>query len=176
MWCRDRLNPTAGEYCLGIRYLTSTSSHVVTEIQVIHSKLKLNGPLLFAGIIEFSLAILFFCGWTFLNKAVIWGFIIGGMFPFAYWLVAGMAFFLCGGYLLSGSRNALWAVPGIHLLLLADFYKSYPTWKNVWENASLPQALAFLLKTSSFFGIQWFGFWSLFLIAVIYLSRRHLVN
>ncbi len=69
-WCRDRLHPTAGEYCLGIRYLTSSSSQVVADIQVIQAKLKLNGFLLTAGIVEMTLAMLpLFSGWTFLSPS-----------------------------------------------------------------------------------------------------------
>src|SRR5689334_11172946 len=55
MWCRNQLHPTAGEFCLGIRYLTSSSSQVVADIQVIHPKLKMNGFLLTAGIMELTL-------------------------------------------------------------------------------------------------------------------------
>jgi hypothetical protein len=176
MWFRDRLRPTAGEFCLGIRYLTSSSSHVVTEIQVIHPKLKLNGFLLFSGVVEMTLAILFFCGWTFIQKAVVWGITVEGLFTFAYWLALGMAFFLCGGGLLSGTKNALWVVPAVHLVFLADLFKSLPTWKMLWGTSSFPNWMSVLVKTSPFFGMEWIFLWTLFLLAVVFLSRRHLVN
>src|SRR5581483_6728942 len=42
LWFRHQLLPTVGEYFLGIRYLTSSSSQVVADIKIIQAKLKLN--------------------------------------------------------------------------------------------------------------------------------------
>lgn len=176
IWCRDRLNPTAGEFCLGIRYLTSSSSHVVAEIQVIQAKLKLNGYLLFAGVTELTLAILFFSGWTFFTKVVVWGFLFAGPFSLVYWIVAGLAFFLCSGYLLSGSKNALWVVPVIHLIFLVDFVKSSSDWRSLVDGIWIFMPIVHLLKDAPFHWVGLFGLWSLFLLGVLALSRKHLVN
>ena len=180
-WCRDRLNPTAGEYCLGIRYLTSASSQVVADIQVINAKLKLNGYLLAAGVVELTLAILFFSGWTFLGKAVVGGFVLAAPFSLAYWTAGGFAFFVCAAYLLNGSKRALWVVPSIHAILAVDFFKSYPVWKDLMQSDLfytpwVGNALVNIAKTQSFFFLELFGLWSLFVICAIAFSRKHLVN
>ena len=181
IWCRDRLNPTAGEYCLGIRYLTSSSSQVVADIQVIHPKLKLNGFLLTSGVVELTLAILFLCGWTVLGKAVFWGMPFGPPLSLAYWIISGFAFFLCSGYLLGGSKNALWIVPLVHLVLALDFFMSYPSWKALLQNDMfyppwLSEAFIHVAKYQSFFLLEIFTLWSLFVALSLIFSRKLLVN
>lgn len=180
-WCRDRLNPTAGEYCLGIRYLTSSSSQVVADIQVIHAKLKLNGALLCAGIAEMTLAILFLSGWTFMGQAASCGASFGQPLSLLYWVLAGLAFFLCSGYLLSGSKLALWVVPLIHLLFMVDFFVSRPAWNGVLSGdlTSAPKLVGFLVQLgqnhSTLFPEVFVSF-SLFLCVTLLLSRKHLIN
>jgi hypothetical protein len=180
-WCRDRLVPTVGEYSLGIRYMTSSSSQVVADIQVIHPKLKLNGFLLAAGIVELTLAFLFFCGWTFVGKAVVGGFVLPPAFTLFYWAFVGFAFFICSGYLLNGCKAALVVVPAVHGLLALDFFRSYPVWKDLMQNDLFYTpwvwgVMVHLAKTQPLFFLQFFGLWTLFLFVVLSLSRKHLVN
>ena len=180
-WCRDRLNPTAGEYCLGIRYLTSSSSQVVADIQVVHAKLKLNGSLLTAGVVELTFAILFFCGWTFLGKAVFLTFVFGPPLSLVYWMAMGFLFFLSSGYLLSGSKQALWAVPLFHLFTAVEFFISFSVWKNFLENEVVyppwfSGTLVLMAKSQSFLFLELFAVWSLFVFVTILFSRKHLVN
>jgi hypothetical protein len=180
-WCRDRLNPTAGEYCLGIRYLTSSSSQVVADIQVIHAKLKLNGALLFAGVVELTLAILCLSGWTLLPNAASFGEALAPPLSLLYWIVAGLSFFLCSGYLLSGSKLALWAVPLIHVLLSGDLFVSRPEWIALLSGglSSSPALLGVLLRSAhgpSFLLPEIFVSWSLLLVGILIVSRKHLVN
>lgn len=181
LWCRDRLNPTAGEYCLGIRYLTSSSSQVVADIKVINPKLKLNGALVFAGVVELTMAILLFCGWTFLGKVVVWGNVVNAPLSLIYWAVAGLAFFLCSGYLLSGFKYTPWVVLVIHGWFAADFFQSYPIWKellqsDVFYTPWVSNLLMHLAKSQSFLFLELFGLWSFFVIGVLLFSRKHLVN
>ncbi len=176
-WCRDRLNPTAGEFCVGIRYLTSSSSQVVADIKVIPNKLKLNGFLLFVGIVELTLAILLFSGWTFLGKAVFISFSFGPPLSVAYWALAGFAFFICSGYFLSASKVALWVVPVVHGLFLADMLLSQGAWKTLLQ--AEPLAAAGLLRwlVAEPFPLQnLFVFWSLFVFGTLAFSRKLLVN
>ena len=119
LWCRERLVPTAGEYVLGIRYMTSSSSHVVADIQVLHPKLVLNGFLLFGGVVDLTLAFLFLSGWTFLARAVVLGMAIESPWSLIYWVVSGLLFFLAATALLGGSKSAVWLVPLIHAWFLA---------------------------------------------------------
>ena len=181
LWCRDRLNPTAGEYCLGIRYLTSSSSQVVADIQVINQKLKLNGFLLTAGVVELTFAILFFCGWTFLTKAVVWGYPIAPPLSLVYWTGIGFLFFICSGYLLSGSKITVWVGPLIHAAACLEFFKSYPTWKELLQKdlfypAWVSESIIHLIRSQPFFFLELFALWSLFVAAAILFSRKLLVN
>ncbi len=180
-WCRDRLHPTAGEYCLGIRYLTSSSSQVVADIQIVHAKLKLNEYLLVAGVVELTLAFLFLSGWTFLGKAVVFGVVLGSPYALVYWAFAGFAFFICGGYMLSGCKVALWVVPLVHVLFGLDFFISYPAWKELMQNNLFYtpwvwSALVAFAKSQSFFFLELFALWSCFVMGVLAFSRKHLVN
>lgn len=180
-WCRDRLNPTAGEYCLGIRYLTSSSSQVVADIQVVHAKLRLNGFILAAGVADLTLAFFFFCGWTLMGKAVLLGFGFGPPLSVFYWALAGSAFLIAGGYLLSGSKRALWVVPLVHAWFLVDFSRSYPVWKGLLESdffytALVSNELVQVARTQSCSLLLLFGGWSLFVFGVLFFSRKHLIN
>lgn len=180
-WCRDRLTPTAGQYCLGIRYLTSQSSQVVADIQVINQKVKLNGFLLSAGVVDLTFAIFFFCGWTFMSQAVFWGFPISQPLSLVYWTGFGFLFFLCSGYLLSGSKLALWATPLIHGLACMELFKSYPVWKELFQSdlfypAWVSEALMHFIRSQPFFFLELFVLWSLFVATSILFSRKHLIN
>lgn len=176
IWCRDRLNPTTGEYCVGIRYLTSSSSQVVADIKVVHQKLQLNGFLLTAGVVELTLAILFFTGWTFLGKAVLFGQCLLPPLSVAYWALAGFVFFFCGGYLLSGSKMAFWTVPAVHVFFLAEFFLSAPVWRKLIQNEPLPAGFLHLINSAPFPLLHLFVFWSLFVFGTLAFSRKYLVN
>lgn len=91
-YCRDRLIPTAGEYVLGIRYMTSSSSHVVADIQVLHPKLILNAVLVIGGVVDLTLSLGFLCGWTFLGRAVVGGVALDPPWSLLFWLSAGLLF------------------------------------------------------------------------------------
>jgi hypothetical protein len=180
-WCRDRLVPTVGEYCLGIRYLTSSSSQVVADIQVIHAKLKLNSFLLLAGIVELTAAFFFFCGWTFVGKAVVSGVVIDPGYSLFYWALVGFAFFVCSGYLLNGSKLALPVVPVVHGIMAIDFARSYPVWKDLMQNDLFYTpwiwgVVVHLAKSQPMIFLQVYAFWSVFVVLVLYFSRKLLVN
>ncbi len=176
-WCRDRLQPTAGEFCVGIRYLTSASSQVVADIKVVHGKLKLNGFLLFAGITELTLAMLFFSGWTFLTKAVFFGLTFGPPLSVVYWALTGFAFFLCCGYFLSASKLAFLVVPGVHLLFLADLWVSRQAWGALLSQDPLAAGgLGRLLLAMPFSPSDLFGLFTLAVFGILAFSHKHLVN
>ena len=176
--CRDRLTPTVGEYCVGIRYLTSSSSQVVADIKVVHSKLKLNGFLIGAGVLELTMAILLFSGWTFFGKAALFGLSFGPPLSVAHWALAGFAFFLCSGYLLSGSKFAFWVVPLVHAFFLADFFFSEESWKIILKNdllASSPMLLHWL-GTQPVSPLFFFTALTVFELAALAFSRKQMVN
>jgi len=180
-WCRDRLNPTAGEYCLGIRYLTSSSSQVVADIQVINAKLRLNGFILTAGVVDLTLAFLFLCGWTFLGKAVLFGLDFGPPLSLLYWVLSGFLFFLCSSHLLCGSKNALWSVPLVHAWFMADFLKSLGVWTELFQSdlfftSWMSAQVIHMAKFQSPLLLGLFGLWSLFVFGVVFFSRKLFVN
>jgi hypothetical protein len=176
-WCRDRLNPTAGEFCLGIRYLTSSSSQVVADIQVIQAKLKLNGFLLTAGVVELTLAMFLFSGWTFLTQAPAFGFCLEPPSSIIYWTFAGFAFFLCSGNLLSGSKLAFVVVPVIHAVSLVDLILSRPLWNALLISGKVAASnLAQSTPPQPFPLIDFFVVWTLFVILTLFFSRKHMVN
>lgn len=176
-WCRDRLHPTAGEYFLGIRYLTSSSSQVVADIQIIHAKLKLNGFLLTAGIVELTLAIFLFSGWTFLPQAPAFGFYIVAPLSLIYWAISGFAFFLCSGYLLSGSKLSFWVVPAVHVFFLVDLFLSHPLWNDLLQSGeTAASGLLQVTKSQPFPLLDMFIAWTLFTLLTLIFSRKHLVN
>jgi len=175
LWCRDRLHPTAGEFCLGIRYLTSSSSQVVADIQVVHPKLRLNGFLVAGGILELTLAVVFFSGWTFLGKAAFLALVLEPPLPMLYWGLMGLGSFICGGLVLGGSRAALWGVPSLHLLTALDLRWSQEAWRSILRSEG-PTA-GWVAKVPA-----WVGPWesaallALVLTVGLLLSRKHLVN
>jgi len=175
LWCRDRLHPTAGEFCLGIRYLTSSSSQVVADIQVVHPKLKLNGFLVAAGVLEVTLAVVFLSGWTFLEKAAGLGMVLAHPFSMLFWSLAGLGFFTCGGLLLGGSRNALWAVPLLHLLAVLDLRLSYGAWQTVLQQNALSPKLLERIPVGFHF---WEAcvLWGVLLTLGLFFSKKQLVN
>jgi hypothetical protein len=161
--------------------LTSSSSQVVADIQVIHAKLKLNGFLLAAGVVELTLAFAFLTGWTFIEKAVVWGYSFGGPFSLLYWVPMGLAFFVCGGQILSGAKNSLWILLATHLVLGIEFVKSYPVWESFFKEAPsytpwISALLVNLIKSQAIYLPGLFLFWTAFAAASLYFSRRHLVN
>jgi hypothetical protein len=177
LWCRDRLQPTAGEYCVGIRYLTSSSSQVVADIKVVHNKLKLNGFLIAAGVLELTLAILLFTGWTLLSKAAFWGITFSSPFSMAYWALTGLAFFICSGYLLSGSKMALGVVPIVHVIFGVDLFLSGNVWNKLIQNDPLvPVRILHLVNAVPFSFLNLFALWTLFVVGALVFSRKHLVN
>jgi hypothetical protein len=181
VWCRDRLVPTAGEYIMGIRYMTSKSSHVVADIQVIHPKLVLNGYLLFGGVVDLSLSFYFLSGWTFLSKAVVLGMPLQPPWSLIYWVVSGLLFFLAASSLLGGSKSAVWLVPLIHAWFLADFQKSLTGWTGLLPNALIitpwvSVTLNALAKNQSTVMLGLFTLFSVYLLLVVAFSRKHLVN
>ncbi len=176
-WCRDRLQPTAGEFCVGIRYLTSASSQVVADIKVVHGKLKLNGFLLFAGLAELTLAILFFSGWTFLARAAFFGLTFGPPFSVAYWALSGFAFFLCCGYFLSASKLAFFVVPAVHLCFLADLWVGRQAWGALLTHDPLASGgMGRLLLALPFPPTDVFGLWTFAVFVILAFSRKQLVN
>jgi hypothetical protein len=175
IWCREQLIPTAGEFFLGIRYLTSSSSQVVADIQVIQAKLKLNGYLIAGGIVDLTLAFVFFAGWTFFPNAVVLGYSLDPSLSVLYWALSGLGFFVCAGYLLGGSKMALWAVPVIHVFFWLDFFLSQSQWTGFLQGLS-PAFLVDQLKNLPLPFYQIFGAWTLYVTGVLALSRKHMVN
>ena len=175
IWCREQLIPTSGEFFLGIRYLTSSSSQVVADIQVIQAKLKLNPYLIAAGIVDLTLAFTFFAGWTFFPNAVAFGYTFDPSLSVAYWALAGLAFFVCAGYLLGGSRIAFFVVPAVHLVFFADLLLSQSQWLGFLQGMT-PALVPNLLKELPLPFYQLFGGWSLYVVSVLALSRKHMIN
>jgi hypothetical protein len=181
-YCRDRLIPTAGEYVLGIRYMTSSSSHVVADIQVLHPKLILNAVLVFGGVVDLTLSLGFLCGWTFLGRAVVGGVALDPPWSLIYWLAAGLLFFMSGTSMLGGNRNAVWLVPMVHAWFSIDFHRSFLAWMEMlhhdliftpWVSVALISAA----KTQPTLILGVFYIYSLFLlVAVLTFCRKHLVN
>jgi hypothetical protein len=181
LWCRERLNPTVGEFCLGIRYLTSSSAHVVADIKVIHPKFKLNDYVLLAGMGEITLAFIFFCGWTFCDKVIVLGYPVGPPFSLVYWILSGLAFFACGASFLSGSKNTVWTVTPLQLLFVINFYLSADAWVKILKTEQdyspwLSNVLEAFGKVPGSLWFELFCCWSVFTILVVFLSRRHWVN
>jgi hypothetical protein len=177
-WCRDRLHPTVGEFCLGIRYLTSSSSHVVADIKVVNPKLKLNDFILMAGIVEISLAFFFLCGWTFFNQVVFLTMAFGAPLSMVYWVLGGLLFFVCGASFLSASKNTTWIVPLAHVWFCLDLFKSADGWvKIIKENSADAPSVAALLaawpKATGPLLTELFCLLSAYMIAVVFFSRRH---
>ncbi|HVZ80871.1 MAG TPA: hypothetical protein VHE12_08740 [bacterium] len=175
IWCREQLNPTAGEFFLGIRYLTSSSSQVVADIQVIQAKLKLNGYLILAGIVDLTLAFSFLAGWTFFPNAVAFGYAVDPSLSVAYWTLVGLAFFVCAGYLLGGSRMALFVVPFVHLVLCIDLFLGQSQWASLFQGLP-PSFLPTLLKVLPVPVYQLFLAWSFYVVGALGLSHKHMVN
>ncbi len=181
LWCRDRLIPTAGEFILGIRYMTSSSSHVVADIQVLHPKLVLNAFLVFGGVVDLTLSLMFLSGWTFLGRAVVVGIELPAPWPLVYWVGSGFLFFLAATSLLGGSKNAVWMVPLIHAWFVVDFYQSFRAWTDLVHHELIftpwiSAAMISLAKNQSSLILGLFSLYSLFLLVTVTFSRRHLVN
>lgn len=178
--CRGTLRPTLGEKFMGLRYLSSSSNQVVADIQVVNQKVKLNAFLLLAGAVETTWALLALSLWTVLDKAIFLGRVIPNPSAFLFDTLLGILLVVAAGMLLSASRAALWAVPALHALLLAELSRSYAAWLEFvpsqdlllpWaEKASkLPPAVPEVV-------LILFTAWSLALAVGIVFSRKYLVN
>ena len=181
LWCREHLNPTVGEFCVGIRYLTSSSAHVVADIKIINPKFKLNDYILLAGVGEITLSFIFLCGWTFCNQIIVLGMPVGQPFSLVYWVLSGLAFFACGASFLSGSKNTLWTVPPVQLWFVFDFYRSADPWGKLLKadqdySPWFANAFATFAKLPGPLWFELFCCWSFFAILVVLLSRRQWVN
>jgi|GEM_PF-1680193 len=181
LWCRNRLIPSAGEYVLGIRYMKSSSSHVVADILVLHPKLVLNDFLVFGGVVDLTFALVFLCGWTFMGRAVVAGLTLDSPWSLIYWVAYGLLFFLASTAMLSGSKNAVWMVPLIHAWLLFDFHQSFIGWTGQIPSSLIltPWVSSLVIalgKNQSTLILGLFSIYSLYLLAVVAFSRKHLVN
>lgn len=180
-WCRDRLVPTAGEYILGIRYMTSSSAHVVADIQVLHPKLVLNGFLVFGGVVDLTLSLGFLSGWTFLGRSVVGGVALDPPWSLIYWVATGLLFFLAATAMLGGSRNAVWLVPLVHAWFSIDFNRSFQGWTELLHHdliftPMVSNAMIAAARSQSNVILGMFYLYSLYLVVVVAFSRRHLVN
>lgn len=167
--------PTSGEFFLGIRYLTSSSSQVVADIQVIQAKLKLNSYLIAGGIVDLTLAFCFFSGWTFFPNAVAFGYSFDPSLSVVYWALSGLGFFLCAGYLLGGSKMAFVIVPIVHAVFCADFFLSQSHWVELLQGFT-PVFFPVLLKNLPLPFYEIFAAWSLYVTGALALSRKHMIN
>jgi hypothetical protein len=154
---------------------------VVADIQVIHPKLKLNPFLLTAGVVDLTLAFFFFCGWTFVSKAVVSGFVLDPAYTLFYWAIVGFSLFVSSGYLLNGSKVAMAVVPTVHAILAVDFYRSYSVWKDLMQNNLfytpwISTAVVNIAKTQPMIFLDFYLAWSVFVVGVLYFSRKLLVN
>lgn len=180
-WCHYRLIPTAGQYLLGIRYMKSSSSHVVADILVLHPKLVLNGFLLFGGVVDLTFSFGFLSGWTFLDGAAVGGVALQTPWSLIYWVVSGILFFLAATSMLGGSKNALWLVPLIHAWFSIDFHQSFQAWAGQFHTDLIftpwiSSAMISLAKSQSSLTLGLFTLFSGYLLVTVAFSRKHLVN
>ena len=180
VFCRGNLKPTLWEATLGVRYLMSTSNQVVADIKVVNPKLKLNAFLMAAGVVEISLALAVLSLWTVLDQAASWGTVLKEPTSFLYYGGFGILLFLCAASLLSGSRNARWAVPIVHAGLLLDHFVSAAKWLEIlpgkevlWPWAAKAAKIEPGLVASA---LLFFAAWSLVLAVGTGLSRKYLVQ
>jgi len=172
-WCRDKLNPTIGEFCTGIRYLTSSSAHVVADIKIVNPKFKLNDFILLAGLVEITLAFAFFCGWTFLDQVAFLRLTFGPPLSLIYWTLAGLLFFMCGASFLGGSKNTPWVVILAHGWFSLDLFFSSDEWAARLREAFGPAGPTAWADLTGPHLTEFFCALSLYLIATAFFSRRH---
>ncbi len=165
IWFRDRIRPTPGEFAMGIRYLTSKSSQVVAEIQVLDRRHRLNAPLLFAGVLETTLAFAGLAAWTVLDRAVLLGRVVDDPMAFLTLLAAAALQMTAAFHVLSGSRTALSSVPAAHAILILLAVPSLDAWPSV-----LPAPFASFVP--GFFAA--YVAWSILLGIILFLSRSRL--
>jgi len=177
--CRAMLKPTLGDLFMNIRYLTSASNQVVADIRVVNPKVKLNGFLLAAGILETTWAVFGLSAWTLFDQAASFGAVRGGALSFIYYTAFGFLLLLCASSLLSASKASRWAVPGIHALVLSDHLASYGAWQEAlkghavlwpWADKAVPIATEAVSIT-----LLAFAAFSILLASCIALSRKFLV-
>ncbi len=150
---------------------------MVADIQVIQVKLKLNGFLLTAGVVELTLAMFLFSGWTFLSQAPAFGYCLEAPLSLIYWTLAGMAPFLCSGYLLSGSKLAFGVVPVIHGIFLVDIVLSRPLWNDLLQSGKVAaSSLTPTTPSQPFPLVDFFVVWTLYVVLTLIFSRKHMVN
>ncbi len=178
--CRNFLKPTLGDLFMNIRYLSSSSNQVVADIRVVNPKLRLNPFLLLAGTLETTLAMIALSAWTVLDQAVSWGVLWKGPSSFLYYASCGFLLFLCGAALLCGSRNARWAAPITHAVLLGDLFLSAELWLQTlpgqeillpWYDKPAPVTREALVAAAVIFAA-----WSVVLSVGLVFSRKHLVQ
>jgi len=165
IWFLDRIRPTPGEGAMGIRYLTSKSSQVVAEIQVLDRRHRLNAPLLLAGVLEATLAFAGLASWTVLDRAVLLGRVVDAPLAFLTLLAAAAVQMTAAFHVLSGSRAALSRVPAAHAVLILLAAPSLDAWPSV-----LPAPFASLVRP--FFAA--YVAWSVLLGLILFLSRSRL--
>ena len=167
LWFRGRIQPTPGEFSMGIRYLTSSSRQVVAEIQVLNPKLRLNTALLASGVAEMLLAFGCLAAWTRCDLVAPFGQVVEGASAFGVWLLIGALHLACSFYILSGSRLARSRVPMVHALTailigwdLSAWTLCLPATMSSWIR---PAFIAYCVE-------------SVLLGIVLVLSRNHLVH
>jgi hypothetical protein len=177
--CRAILKPTLGDFFMNIRYLTSSSNQVVADIRVVNPKVKMNGFLFTAGLVETTWALFGLSAWTLFDHSASMGIELASASSFLYYVVFGFLLFLCASSLLSGARSARWAVPATHALILLDQLASGPAWLRAlpghevlwpWAEKTVhitPEAVSTVLLL--------FAVWSVALSIGMAFSRRHLV-
>jgi hypothetical protein len=178
-FCRGTFKPTLGDAFLGIRYLASASKQVVADIRVVNPKVKVNGFLLVAGVVEITFALIALSLWTAMDKAVFLGRELNNPGAFFYDTVLGLILFGCASQLLSASQNVKWSIPIAHACILLELVQSaskwfalIPTMEGVlpWSKAAPLNALVPEVVLMAFV------LWSVVLMGGVYFSRKILVN
>ncbi len=180
IFCKLQLWTTIGEFCVGIRYLTSSSKQVVADIQIIHPKLMLNPFLIIAGSLEFTFSVLFFSGWTFFHQILLGNYVFSNSISITFWIGEGILFFLSSVYLWSGLKLTIVLIPLIHLFDFLLFLIVLLKWHLIFHANHLslkrwPHLLSHYPNIFEIFVII-FGIWSLILILGILISKRQLIN
>jgi hypothetical protein len=152
---------------MGIRYLTSKSSQVIAQIQVLDPRSRLNGPLLVAGLVETTLAFAALAAWTVLDRAVVLGRILVGGPAFLFWLISGALLLTCAFRILSGSRSAPWRVPLDHAVLAVAAGADLGPWTGDLHTGWRSLTAA---------GFAGFAAWTVALTGILVLSRAHLTR
>lgn len=140
LWGRDRLQPTFGEHLLGIQYLASASSQVITDIQVLDPRRRIPPVLVAAGILDVALGFAFLAGWTLFPASALFGEVRTGGGALAGWLLPGLSLLWAGTDLLSGSRLAPRVVAVLHAALAFEAWMSRSAWLDALQDAGAGEA------------------------------------